>query len=374
MRDKTQAEKLSTLTSLRFFAALAVFVYHAKLLEYVLKDYKLGDVGVDFFFILSGFIMTYVYSTKFVRKNRKTSLRFYAARFAKIYPIYLLTFLLATPNMLKSYGVSVDGVYNGLVAFAAAANLTLTQAYFPNNPAILYSFNNVSWTISVEALFYILFPFIMLKVNSKAKILKTRSLLITVSLLYLCMVLFNFGLPSDSYMPFPIIRLPEFLIGMSCAILYIRRTSVLTSLSTLKISFVEIAAIASVIGSLLLFPYLPEKTSIAVCLAPSMAFLILVFAYQKGIVSRLLSKKAAVYLGEISFSFYMIHMIILGKLNAIGDVSQTVLALAVTLIASAILYAVIEEPFRKRIKSLLDRQIEKRKKIISPAVVLDTEV
>jgi len=350
--------KIDVLTSLRFFAALAVFVYHAKLLDSLLSGYRLGDVGVAFFFLLSGFIMTYVYHKKLSKLTRRGALKFYASRFAKIYPLHIVTFLLAAPPMLKSFGVVIGGPFNELVAQGALANLTLTQGY-SNNPAILYSFNNVSWTLSLEVLFYILFPVAMFIMGKRIRNTSARRIAAIGFALWTIMIFFNFALPQN-LMVLPLIRLPEFFLGVMIGVLFLNRPNWSILRNKSKATALELTALALAFGNLALYPLMPEKTSIAVCLAPSLVLLIGVFAYQRGYISQFLSRRAFVFLGEISFSFYMIHMMVLGRLNAIGDLGLTLFALVVSLALSVVAYLFIEEPARKKIKTILDRQIEKR--------------
>jgi len=355
----TSFEKLDVLTSLRFFAAFAVFIFHAKLLDSLLADYRLGDVGVAFFFLLSGFIMVYVYHEKLGKFTRKGLLKFYIARFAKIYPMHILAFLLATPAMFAAYGVVVGGPFNAIVAQAAAVNLSLTQAYF-SDVALLYSFNNVSWTLSMEILFYAVFPIIMLIASKRLRAASIQRIIGIGIALWVITILFNFVLPASLAIG-PIIRLPEFLIGSLAGFIYLNRPALGALIRKSRATTLEVTAILLAIGNLALYPLLPEKTTIAVCVAPSFIFLITVFAYQRGYISQLLSRRTFVSLGEISFSFYMLHMIILGRMGAIDNTSLTFLALGITLILSAVTYRYVEEPARKWLKFNLDKAIEKRR-------------
>src|SRR5882672_6555828 len=93
---------LHSLTALRFFAALYVLVYHrrAELSGYAdLPDRIIahGYVGVPLFFVLSGFVLAYNYVGPDGRLSTR-SLTFYTARFARIYPMYLLAFVLFAPT------------------------------------------------------------------------------------------------------------------------------------------------------------------------------------------------------------------------------------------------------------------------------------
>ena len=98
--------------------------------------------------------------SKIKKFSIKNTLKFYIARIAKLYPIHLTTFFMATPGMASSYGLALGVPIAGVVLVAAVMNLLLIHAW-PASLDIRFSFNNVSWTISIELLFYALFPFII---------------------------------------------------------------------------------------------------------------------------------------------------------------------------------------------------------------------
>jgi peptidoglycan/LPS O-acetylase OafA/YrhL len=158
----------------------------------------------------------------------------------------------------------------------------------------------------------------------------------------------------------PIIRLPEFFIGVLLGLMFLRLPRLVENLSNLKATGLELGVVILVLSNLAIYPLLPDKTTVAVCLAPTLAILVAVFAYQQGQISKILSHKIFVYLGEISFSFYMIHMMVIGHLGAIGHPGLTALAFGLTLLLSVVVYRFIEEPARVRLKRRLDIVIRRR--------------
>ncbi|WP_041064256.1 acyltransferase family protein [Cohnella kolymensis] len=68
----------------------------------VFHDYQFGYVGVSFFFVLSGFILFYNYHSQFTAFKMPSIKRFYIARIAKIYPVHLLTLVLAIPYFVRA--------------------------------------------------------------------------------------------------------------------------------------------------------------------------------------------------------------------------------------------------------------------------------
>lgn len=108
---------LRSLTTFRFIAALMVFLFHQNLFS----GYQLGSAGVSFFFILSGFILTYNYQDKLGEHSGNTIRAFYVARLARIYPVHLLTFLISFPLVVLTF--HPNGLYMIKLAFMSGINL-----------------------------------------------------------------------------------------------------------------------------------------------------------------------------------------------------------------------------------------------------------
>ena len=185
--------ELRSLTALRFVAAFALFAFHIRI-HFGPLDWITGAADrlvlnaaafMSLFFVLSGFVLTYSYLSK---------------------PAELSTYI---------FWLNRDG---GAVALCAAQialivvlSLTFVQAWFP--PLMRFWNNGASWSLSVEAFFYALYPSILncIKLASQRTLLLTLglSLMLSVSpgLVYLA-----FGGPPIYY-ALPIFRLPEFLSG-----------------------------------------------------------------------------------------------------------------------------------------------------------------
>jgi peptidoglycan/LPS O-acetylase OafA/YrhL len=152
---------IRTLTSLRFVAALVIVAYHITLiLPYGADKWSgllaKGYLGVDFFFILSGFILAHVYLDA-AQARTLNPIAFYGRRLARVYPVHLLTLGLA----LAPYAIGIlggvpeiipDYMHPGYIA----SHFFMVHAWGLSDRYIL---NALSWSISAEWFAYLLFPF-----------------------------------------------------------------------------------------------------------------------------------------------------------------------------------------------------------------------
>ena len=156
--------RLPAVTSLRFFAAFHVALFHMNEMGVLtgpawLKAFAgIGYVGVSFFFVLSGFILVYTYA------GREISLRnYFQSRFARIYPAYLFSLVLTFPffyfGALKMQ-VPFFAFASQHFVLSSVLVLLLLQSWIP---AAALAWNPVAWSLSVEAFFYLVFPFALPK-------------------------------------------------------------------------------------------------------------------------------------------------------------------------------------------------------------------
>ena len=208
---------LPSLTSLRTFAALGVFGFHAAGLLAMFgtghlghaagKAFAGGPTGVSFFFILSGFVLTWS------RRSVVSATRFWRQRAARILPAYVLAWILG-------YAV-LAGLGHTPPLSGAAASLFLVQVW-TSNPDVLFAVNIVAWSLAVEAVFYLLFPVVLrgllrLSPRSRPRVMAGLAFVpLTLALIQ------HLGHGSGGYLwlvaYFPLARLPEFLIGALLAL------------------------------------------------------------------------------------------------------------------------------------------------------------
>ncbi len=158
-----QLGRLDALTSLRFFAALSVVFYHfgspafARAPFWVRGLIESGNEAVPFFFVLSGFVLAYSYHRPGKQGLRNGAGPFWRKRFARIYPAYLASLLLALPAFV--HGIR-SGVITKTYALSAIAFVPLLLQSW-GNLNLAEAINFPAWSLSVEMFFYAMFPAIM---------------------------------------------------------------------------------------------------------------------------------------------------------------------------------------------------------------------
>lgn len=202
-------QHLRAVTGLRFYAALGVVLFHCTTwlapVHGLSTVFGFGFTGVSFFFVLSGFVLAWSHSPGVTVRE------FYWRRFARVWPLHALTTVL-------SIGVALaTGV--ALLWPALPAVLLLVQAWFPQND-VTYAFNGVSWSLSCEMFFYLLFPLIAGRIaRSKPRAIGGAAFVAMV----LCGVAVHHYLPAglSGYALFalPLFRLGEFVIGICLAVM-----------------------------------------------------------------------------------------------------------------------------------------------------------
>ena len=362
MRNNTN--KLDQLTALRFFAALMILFHHANG-QFGIKNTSGMNFGqaVSFFFVLSGFILAYVYPKLESWIEIK---RFWRARVARLWPGYLASFLLGF--WLFPYDWDTK---------TAAANLFMVQAWIPIS-SYYFSFNGVSWSISTEFFFYLMFPFIIARWNSTwlMKLALFSALLIALISLSIFLSLPDYGVSTDSSKGFeitqhgiiyisPLSRIFEFVFGMSVTIAW--RNNRETNWSTLVATFYEfctiLICILSMYYSVILAHWsrviLGEPVALWLVNSGSMfafGLLLYVMAQGDGKISEILAHPFLVLLGEISFSLYLLHLMFLNyyRVNVSAHIHlpshiSFSIFLIFLLLCSYLMWVCIEMPGRRLI-------------------------
>ena len=292
----TQKE-IASLTGLRFVLAFWVLMYHSADMASGGIGYFFGKgyLGVDFFFVLSGFILAYAYERDFLSgpPGKGATGAYFKNRFARVYPVHFFTLLfsIAFLNFLRWWGeLDYSMPYHEL-----PYHFLLLHAWGFINP--LY-WNDPSWSISAEMFAYIfLFPanaFLIRRYGRKISLLTTLAGLLV--LLYVSEVVLD--RPGFlKHARYGIVRiLPEFLLGMS---IYLYRTELLNAIRRYAWAWWLMTAACLVIIYLWEYDYF---------ILPVVVFTIIGLLQPGTAAYRWLSGKKLVYFGHVSYSLYMVQL------------------------------------------------------------------
>lgn len=298
--------------ALRGVAAILVVAYHLQFgagyrlpIETATHLFQRCYLGVDLFFVLSGFIIAYVNAAdRGSALSRAEAGRFFVARFTRLYP--LLAFSIAC---LVLVGLLESGVY--LAAGRAdpvdwsprsiailLAQLTLVNAW----SASLEGWNIPTWSISAEVFAYALFPLIVAAHARMPRLCAT--IMLVLASFYAAVAHLTGNLDIVGGPMAPLRCLAGFMIGM---LLYYGRGWIARR-SSGTLSIAQLLAIGAILA------VLAVKVSDPL-IVPAFAILVGTSFTDRGLVARLLASRPLLKLGELSYSIYLNHFVVMGGLG-----------------------------------------------------------
>jgi peptidoglycan/LPS O-acetylase OafA/YrhL len=379
---------LPPLTGLRFFAAFFILVGHGtpvmlkltpnpQLVINVTNCFL--EVGMELFFVLSGFVIHYNYANIGRLPQPRNLAKFYIARFARIYPLYILFLVLQL-------------ILHGGALRALWFYLGLTQSWvyivIRGVPLIGHLSSLITWSISTEWFFYCLYPIVAWLLARARQRLPAAAALTALALLGLVPAVFIYfheqelsafaqsvwGKPGDFFFTWllafsPVGRLPPFLIGIATAHVFISRhhqpTGATEQLLGIGLLTLALACALSMCGAQSIGNR--YVNSIALFVYPlSIAVIIFCCARYRSLLSRLLSLPLLIVCGDASYSIYLFHQSIL-EVTRVRDIlpwtwfgffyvgGRFATAALITIVFSAVMYRVYEAPARFATRALLGR-------------------
>jgi peptidoglycan/LPS O-acetylase OafA/YrhL len=354
------ARYVPALTGIRALAALLVLGMHTEQnvpfgLDSLLPFFARGYLGVDFFFVLSGFIITHVYFASLASPGRSAVQIFLWHRFIRLYPVHItvLAGLVAIVSVARATGFTFNNPrewqWNDLLW-----QLTLLHAW---GVTASPGWNAPSWSISAEWFAYLLFPLlapVLMRVRERG-----IALLIAVAALAATALLFAMAdWRLNTWVGAPALArvFGEFLCGAALC----RAVALSSKLALPRGDILATSAfVAFLFGASL---GLQDFALIAL-----LALTILGAALSSGHVTRILGSRALVWLGEISYSVYMVHfpvLIVIRRLwerlgfaqwQPAGRMFAFMATVALILALAAMLFYVVERPARTRLRDQMGK-------------------
>lgn len=312
-------ERIESIQGLRALGILLIFYSHLPIFGGGTSVFGLGSIGVSLFIKISGFMIAYnsVFSDGKVQKAHlfKESVLYCNKQIKKFYLLHIVTFVLAL--ILDIYNFSLTGWnMQALIkeCIRAVLNICLLQSYIPSvSPIYYFSFNMVSWYLSMSLLFYLTVPILR---NYIRKIEKNNLLLkIAIFNIFLFQCFISYcviGNPYEKWIIYinPFFRLSEFLlafiIGWIC-----KNTKRYKSVNKNNKYFVEILVILCFIFMSLLYDKIPPSFARGVFYEPITLMMVYcaIYGNRAGIFSALFSNRIMILIGNISFEIMMFHQI-----------------------------------------------------------------
>jgi peptidoglycan/LPS O-acetylase OafA/YrhL len=356
-------DRLDSLTGLRWFAAAFVVLYH--LVYYGVADYGrvnrlawTGYLGVEFFFVLSGFVLVWAF------QPGDSARSFYRRRFARVVPLHLL-FLLPGAVLLGMGLIDVS-------ARSVLMTVPLLEAWWPGRVGE-HSLNPPDWTLSCEVFFYALFPWMAARLASRSDVHVAAVAIGAVVAMAAALLLLKAALPFEpayqiSY-HYPPYRIGEFVVGMALGLLVRRGALRVPNLG------VAIGLTLLTLVVLCLTPRFAtvERGAVQLITLPVWALLV-ASAAQADVRGRasVLRHPALVKLGVWSFALYLAHVPLLMVLTvaapalvenqglALAAVKGVIFLVAATALAG-VAHVLCEAPLERRLRgtrrpSVIQRQ------------------
>ena len=381
---------LPPLTGLRFFAAFFIFVGHATpmMLKFTPSPQLVInvtncflEVGMELFFVLSGFVIHYNYADVGRDPQPQNLARFYIARFARIYPLYVLF-------------LALQHVLHGGDLRATAFFLGMTQSWvfiiLGGVPLIGHLSAFITWSISTEWFFYCLYPVVAWLLAMTRHRLIASLVLVGVAWLGLVQVVVLYlhdrevnafaqgvwGPPGIAFLGWlislsPVGRLPPFLIGVATAHIFITGYGRPVSESERRLGMIvltlALACLIAMCGAQSVGNRYVNTIALFVY-SLSIAVIIFCCARYRSPLSRFLSTPLLIACGDASFSIYLFHLSVL-EVTRISDVLpwtwynvfyvgfRFAAAVLITIAFSTVMYRVYEAPARVATRALLGRFI-----------------
>lgn len=292
--------RINQLTFFRFLAAMAIVVLHFGMQTYPFSlsvpqaFLKLTNCLLAFFFMLSGFVLAVSnFSRPLIKKN------FYFNRFVRIYPLYLFAIIFLVLARVLAGDQLTDVSLKHVVT-----NLTLTQSILTENAL---SLNYPGWSLSAEACFYILFPFLFQLLMK----MPTRTVIWSCSLFWALSVLISilsiefFKAPYHFTQYFAGYHLNAFVIGVAAGIIFMKHNAEINKLRNELVFWTTV--LSFVYAVLVLTDSQITFYSNSGVFSPLFLTVILAFSTDFAPFKKILNSKILVLLGEASYSIYILQ-------------------------------------------------------------------
>lgn len=348
----------SQLTFTRFVAAFFIVIYHfggslfPVSIEFIEELRRHLNLGVSYFFVLSGFVMMLAYGNM----QSVNFLGYMKNRIARIYPLHLFTlFLTIAISIFVSINYLQYWEFNFNTFFV---HVFLIQSWFPEYSL---SLNVPSWSVSTELLFYLCFPLLLnyfinkVKMNSVIWIFLSFWLFSQIGMNWFYFSDYYGGYDSlDRYFLFynPLLHLNSFCIGLMFGLIFINKKQYFNKNYDLAV------IVTFAISAVLVYIFRDFMVHNGFFSIP-FGILIYLIAANNGKLTKLFRNRWLIHLGEISFALYLLQNPVFIALRKVFEIFNLeapyflfFLGCIILLIASHFTYLYVEKPMRNKLRNL----------------------
>lgn len=336
------------LDGLRAVAVISVLLYHVKFSLFSYEVFKGGFLGVDIFFVLSGYLITTIIFTQ-MNAGVFSLKDFFIRRIKRILPAMVAVLLVS--SVFAFYFLLPDSLIIYVKTLLASLFFVSNLYFFGEDTYVSDSSEYKpllhTWSLSVEWQFYLIFPFLCLWLFKR---FKNKKLTIIFSLFLLSLVLSNilaYRQPNFAFYMLPS-RMWELMAGSIVAIIILEN-----KLNIGKIYYKVFPVVGLVLITLsILFINDGMLHPSVITLIPVLGTcLIILFSRDKNLASNFLSLKPMIFIGAISYSIYLWHQPLFVfyriKIGEIG-MSTSILLILLSIVISVLSFYLIEKPFRTK--------------------------
>lgn len=308
--------KIISLQSLRAIAFICIFLHHCGMFSF-------GAEGVSIFIILSGFLMIYQYYNKDIKCGIKNNFFYSISKIKKIYPLHIICIFLVLPftilDMMNEF--SLCSIIENLINLIL--NVLLLQSWVPNG-SVYFSYNGVAWYLSLCVFLYFVFPWILTNIKKYKSVKQAYKTFIIVLIIQILIAFLSSFLEvsfSDGFAKYltyicPLFRLGDFIIGCNLGYIFLNRKTDKMNAGILKFTALEFFTIVAVIISQVVyvknFSFLgSEWFKYSLLYIPTSISAIYLFALSKGLLTKMLTNKITIYIGNLSAYTFLLHTVVI---------------------------------------------------------------
>ena len=313
--------RIDSLQALRALAFLGIFFLHSHFFI------SWATLGVSVFYVLSGFLMAYRYENTELNTSLKSNICFSLGKIKKLYPLHIITMIceiVYTIAFMIYDGVRIKAVLT--LIGETLLNITLLQTWVPDSN-VNTSLNGVAWYLSVTMFLYFMFPWIN-KIAARINICilcRISGIILIIQLLSCIPFIRILGIDSPVYIwfmyCFPVFRLGDFFIGCILKRLYFE-----FDLGSMGVITGTICEFSATLVTILIFVWLKIEQDNIFLLSlqnwttiyiPISAMWIVLFIINKGLITKVLTNRLTIYIGNLTAYAFLIHYVVTRYTNGL---------------------------------------------------------